>query len=83
MTLTQRLVETPERVSHGREGWFFAENGEHTHLDLVNRIGRELFALGALESVEPVRFLTEDEVVEKAKRVRHWSSKLTEGGRWR
>ena len=78
MILTQRLVETPERVSHGREGWFFAENGEHTHLDLVNRIGRELFALGALESPEPVRFLTEDEVVEKAKRVRRWSPKLFE-----
>ena len=70
MILTQRLVDTPEQVPHGRDGWFFAENGEHHHLDLVNRIGRELFALGALESAEPERFLTEEDVVEKAKRVR-------------
>ena len=38
MILTQRLVDTPEQVPHGRDGWFFAENGEHLHLDLVNRL---------------------------------------------
>ena len=70
MLLMQKLVDAPETVAHGREGWYFVENGEHLHLDLVNRVGQELFALGVLESSEPVSFLTEEEVFEKAKRER-------------
>ena len=67
MLLMQKLVDAPETVSHGREGWYFVENGEHLHFDLVTRIGQELYALGAVESPEPVSFLTEEEVSEKAK----------------
>ena len=80
MILTQRLIDAPEQVSHGREGWFFAENGVHSHLEPVNRIGSELFALGALQSPEPVRFMTEDEVVEKAKRVRSRARTVSQEG---
>ena len=55
---------------YGREGWYFAENGEHLHYDLIMHIAKDLFDLGALESAEPAVFKTEEEVVEGAKKVR-------------
>ena len=70
MLLMRLIVDSPEKVAHGRDGWYFAESGEHLHFDLVNHVAQALFELGALESPEPVRFVTEEEVLEGAKKVR-------------
>ena len=69
MIIMQNLIESPEKLTYGREGWYFAENGEHLHYDLITRIGKDLFELGVLESAEPAVFKTEEEVVEGAKKV--------------
>ena len=70
MLFTQRLVDSPETVSHGREGYYFAENGEHTHADLAMHLGRTLFELGAVDTAEPLRFITPEQVQAGGMKVR-------------
>ena len=69
MIILQNLINSPEKLTYGREGWYFAENGEHLHYDLIMHIAKDLFELGVLESAEPAVFKTEEEVVEGAKKV--------------
>ena len=70
MLLTQRLVHDPDSVSHGREGIYFAENGEHTHADLAIHLGQTLYKLGAVSTAEPVRFVTAEDVQSDGMKVR-------------
>ena len=70
MLFMQHLVESPETVSHGREGYYFAENGEHTHADLAMHLGRTLFELGAVDTAEPLRFITPEQVQAGGMKVR-------------
>ena len=70
MLLTPRLVHDPDSVSHGREGIYFAENGEHTHADLATHLGQTLFKLGAVSTAEPVRFVTAEDVQSDGMKVR-------------
>ena len=70
MLFMQHLVESPETVSHGREGYYFAENGEHTHADLATHLGQTLFKLGAVSTAEPVRFVTAEDVQSDGMKVR-------------
>ena len=61
MRILSNAVNSPSKLTYGREGWYFAENGEHTHKDLGVRLGQVLYELGAVESPEPV-YLTPEEV---------------------
>ncbi|KAH9914491.1 NAD-P-binding protein [Epithele typhae] len=65
--ILRRLVSSPASITHGRDGYFFAENGEHLWLDLSRRVAEALFALGAIESAELVKFETEERIGEFAK----------------
>ena len=67
--LIENLLNAPEKVAHGAEGYYFAENGEHSHRELAEHLGQALYELGAVESPEPVRFLTQEEVDESAQKV--------------
>jgi len=48
-------------LAHGREGYYFTENGEHTYYDLTKAIGSALVKLGKATSSGPTTF-TEDEI---------------------
>ena len=61
MLILNNIVNDPSKLTYGREGWYFAENGEHTHKELGVRLGQVLYELGAVESPEPV-YLTPEEV---------------------
>ncbi|OJT02633.1 hypothetical protein TRAPUB_6814 [Trametes pubescens] len=47
-------------IGHGKEGYYFGENGEHILLDVAKTIGAELKELGLAESDEPTTFTKEE-----------------------
>jgi len=47
-------------TDHGREGYYFGENGEHLLYDISKAIGRALVNLGVSESDEPTTFTKEE-----------------------
>ncbi|EIW57263.1 NAD-P-binding protein [Trametes versicolor FP-101664 SS1] len=49
------LLNSPEKVSHGREGFFFGENGELVTGEIVKAIAKALFSLGRISSPELVQ----------------------------
>ena len=59
----------PSRIAYGREGYYFVENGEYLHRDLAVRVSQVLFALGAIEGPELVRFATNEEIEVHARTV--------------
>lgn len=59
--LLDTLLANPEKAGHGRQGYYFAENGEHTWLAISRAIGTALERLGISKSVEPTT-LNEEEV---------------------
>ncbi|KAI6012080.1 hypothetical protein BKA83DRAFT_676974 [Pisolithus microcarpus] len=48
------------RAGHGREGFYFGENGEHKLYDLSKVIAQELYNVGKGKSPEPAPFTEED-----------------------
>ncbi|KAI0635601.1 NAD-P-binding protein [Trametes polyzona] len=50
--LFDAVLATPERVSHGREGYFFCENGEVPIKDVLGTIAETLSSLGLIASPE-------------------------------
>lgn len=46
--------------AHGRAGFYFAENGEHTMYGLARAISRTLCRMGRGGSTEPTTFTTEE-----------------------
>lgn len=44
------------RTRHGREGYYFGENGEHTLYEVGKHIGRVLVELGKSDIAEPTTF---------------------------
>ncbi|KAH9940362.1 NAD-P-binding protein [Epithele typhae] len=54
-TILHALMEGRE-IGHGREGYYFGENGEHTLLALAGEIGKVLVKLGVASSEEPTTF---------------------------
>jgi hypothetical protein len=42
---------------HGREGYYFGSNGEHSMSDVYNAVAKVLFDLGKTESMEPTQVL--------------------------
>ena len=61
MILFDTLLASPEKVGHGRQGYYFAKNGQHTWVMLSQAIGLALERLGISKSVEPTT-LNEAEV---------------------
>ena len=60
LILFDAILNDPEKVGHGRDGFYFTENGEHLWYDLSKAIGRELVALGLTDNEEPTSFTNEE-----------------------
>ncbi|KAI0767998.1 NAD-P-binding protein [Trametes elegans] len=58
--LFDALLSDPSKVSHGREGYFFAANGENHAIDALKVIGNTLYALGRISTPEPVPYAPEE-----------------------
>lgn len=56
------VVSSNRSPGHGREGYYFAENGEHTLYDLAKQIGYILVKFNKSSFRDPVTF-TQDEIV--------------------
>jgi|ERR1700722_6677214 len=54
-------VDSSDPPGHGRSGYYFAENGEHTMYEVGKAIAQALFDLGKGESGVPTTF-SEDEI---------------------
>ena len=54
--LFDAILKNPEEVGHGREGFYFGENGEHTLLNVSAEIGKTLVALGKAKTDEVTSF---------------------------
>ena len=39
MVLFDNVMKNPDKVGHGWQGFYFAENGEHRWLDISNAVG--------------------------------------------
>lgn len=53
-------VLTGKEIGHGREGYYFGENGEHTLLDVAKAIGKALVDFRLAETEEPSPFTKEE-----------------------
>jgi len=58
--LFNAIRANPDKVGHGRDGYYFGVNGEHTMYDVGKEVGRALVALGKSSSDEPTTFTKED-----------------------
>jgi len=58
--LFNAIHDNPDKVGHGRDGYYFGENGEHVLYDVSREVGRALVALGKSSSEEPTTFTQED-----------------------
>jgi hypothetical protein len=54
--LYNAIKVNPETVGHGRDGFYFGLNGEHTLYDVSKELGLALVALGKSQSEEPTTF---------------------------
>jgi len=62
IVLYDSIITNPA-TGHGREGFYFGENGEHTLYDLCKAIGEALVAIGKTDNPEPTTFkLTKEEL---------------------
>lgn len=50
----------PDLAGHGSEGYYFAENGQYSALEVARAISENLVDLGAGESREPAAFTAEE-----------------------
>jgi len=67
ITLFDAIVNDPEKVGHGREGFYFGENGEHPWYDISKEIARVLHEKGLSKTDEPTSF-TDEELI------KYWGS---------
>ena len=58
--LWDAVVSNPEKIGHGRDGFYFGENGEHLWYDISKAIGKALVKRGISKSDEPTPFTTEE-----------------------
>jgi len=61
VVLYDSIVSNPA-TGHGREGIYFAKNGEHTYYDIAKAIGGILTRMGKIDNPEPTTF-TQEEIV--------------------
>ena len=50
--LLNALLASPEKVAHGRKGYYIAESDEFSYGDLNKEIGRVLFKLGKVANAQ-------------------------------
>lgn len=67
--LFDAVSDSPNNVRHGKEGYIFAENGEHSWYDISKEIARVLYSLGISPSAEPSSFTTEE-------LIKYWGSEV-------
>lgn len=67
IALFDAIVKDPDAVAHGREGYYFAENGEHAWYDISKEIARVLLERGISGDEEPTTFTPEE-------LVKYWGS---------
>ncbi|PIL35407.1 hypothetical protein GSI_02133 [Ganoderma sinense ZZ0214-1] len=60
MVVFDNVMENPNKVGHGWQGFYFAENGEHRWLDISNSVGQAMFELQLTENPEPTSFTVEE-----------------------
>ncbi|KAK7690488.1 hypothetical protein QCA50_005586 [Cerrena zonata] len=60
MSIYDAIVADPDKLAHGREGFFFGENGEHTWYEISRAIGEVLVELGISKDPEPTTFSDEE-----------------------
>lgn len=60
IVLFDAIRSNPESVTHGREGFYFGENGEHTLYEVGKRIAEDLVALGIATNAVPSTFTDEE-----------------------
>ncbi|OSD04111.1 NAD-P-binding protein [Trametes coccinea BRFM310] len=53
-------IETCQDIGHGKEGYYFAENGEHRLHDVAKQIGKVLKDFGLADTEEPSSFTQEE-----------------------
>lgn len=58
--LFNAIKSSPDKVGHGREGFYFSENGEHTLYQVGKAIGEALVSLGKTTDPEPSSFTKEE-----------------------
>jgi hypothetical protein len=58
--LYNAIKANPDTVGHGREGFYFLLNGEHTLYDVCREIGRALVAVGRATDEVPTTFTPEE-----------------------
>ena len=59
--LLNTIIVRPEYAAHGRDGFYFAENGEHTMYQLGKVICEGMNVMGVCSDLEPSAF-TDDEL---------------------
>lgn len=60
IVLFDKIVSGSDEAGHGREGFYFGENGEYTWLELAQAVGEALFEKGFTKTPEASTFTTED-----------------------
>ncbi|KAI0789836.1 hypothetical protein C8Q75DRAFT_762663 [Abortiporus biennis] len=60
IVILNALLTNPDSVGHGREGYYFGENGEHTWYELCKEISKALYELGRGKIPEPTAFTTDE-----------------------
>lgn len=54
------ITASPDKIGHGREGFYFGENGEHKLYQVGKAIGEILVRLGKATDSEPTPFTKEE-----------------------
>ncbi|KAJ8494778.1 hypothetical protein ONZ51_g2122 [Trametes cubensis] len=60
LVLLDRVLENPDKVPHGREGFYILEVGEHSWYDLGKGVAEAFSDLGLSKSDEPTTFTAEE-----------------------
>lgn len=60
INLFDALTKNPEKVGHGRDGYYFGITEEHSWYDLSKEIGKVLFELGITKAAEPTTFARQE-----------------------
>ena len=60
IVLYDSIVTNPATTGHGREGFYFGVNGEHTLYDVGKAIGEALVAIGKIDNPEPTTLTKEE-----------------------
>ncbi|KAI0738076.1 NAD-P-binding protein [Daedaleopsis nitida] len=60
ITLFDSIANNPSKTGHGWDGLYYAENGEHTLLELGRAIGAALVSLGVANTAEPTTYTPQE-----------------------